>query len=170
MIPPPQTPSLDHILFAGFKGEVWLQPGKPATQGAAVQGRRADGGGVCLCLAAGNQISVAGLDIIHALFHDSATRGRTPGPTPSAILLFALCHFAVHPLPRLPSEHVLTPPPPRPSTPQDSVVVCKMSEVNEACGPALAKVFAPLVERGVLRFVYGGVGGPPYPCTLNYNP
>ncbi|WP_053238275.1 aldehyde dehydrogenase family protein [Sandaracinus amylolyticus] len=36
------------------------------------------------------------------------------------------------------------------------VVVLKMSPVNEALGPVLERVMAPLVERGFLRFVYGG--------------
>lgn len=38
----------------------------------------------------------------------------------------------------------------------DRVVVLKMNPVNEALGPHLAEALAPLVERGFLRFVYGG--------------
>ncbi len=36
------------------------------------------------------------------------------------------------------------------------VVVLKMNPVNEAYGPTLEKIFAPLVDAGFLRFVYGG--------------
>lgn len=36
------------------------------------------------------------------------------------------------------------------------VAVLKLNPVNEYNGPALERAMAPLVERGVLKFVYGG--------------
>lgn len=36
------------------------------------------------------------------------------------------------------------------------VVILKMNPVNDYLGPVLEKVFAPFVERGFLRFAYGG--------------
>lgn len=36
------------------------------------------------------------------------------------------------------------------------VVVCKLNPVNEYLGPFLERAFAPLVEGGFVRFVYGG--------------
>lgn len=39
---------------------------------------------------------------------------------------------------------------------QGEVVVLKMNPVNQALGPVLEEVFAEYVERGFLRFVYGG--------------
>src|SRR5690606_7783916 len=36
------------------------------------------------------------------------------------------------------------------------VCVVKMNPVNEWAGPILERALAPLVERGFLRFVYGG--------------
>lgn len=44
---------------------------------------------------------------------------------------------------------------------EHEVAIVKMNPVNEAGGPHLEKVFAPLIEQGFLAFVYGGgdVGG-----------
>lgn len=39
----------------------------------------------------------------------------------------------------------------------DEVVVLKMNPVNEVDGPHIERAFAPLIERGFLRVVYGGV-------------
>ena len=39
----------------------------------------------------------------------------------------------------------------------DRVVVLKMNPVNEVLGPHIAEAFEPLVARGFLRIVYGGV-------------
>lgn len=38
----------------------------------------------------------------------------------------------------------------------DEVVICKMNPVNEYLGPYLAEAFAPLIDAGFLRIVYGG--------------
>ncbi|KAI8465000.1 MAG: Aldehyde/histidinol dehydrogenase [Monoraphidium minutum] len=40
----------------------------------------------------------------------------------------------------------------------DEVVIAKMNPVNDYLGPLLARVFAPLVERGFVQFAYGGPG------------
>lgn len=39
---------------------------------------------------------------------------------------------------------------------EDEVVLVKMNPVNDYLGPLLTRAFAPLVDRGVLRFAYGG--------------
>jgi hypothetical protein len=46
------------VLFSGFKGEVWLEPGAQPSQGALYRAKREGGdggqrGGVCLVLGAG---------------------------------------------------------------------------------------------------------------------
>ena len=40
---------------------------------------------------------------------------------------------------------------------EDQVVIVKMNPVNEYLGPIMERGYAPLVARGFLRFVYGGV-------------
>ena len=39
---------------------------------------------------------------------------------------------------------------------EDEVVLVKMNPVNDYLGPMLARAFSPLVDLGVLDFVYGG--------------
>lgn len=100
------------LLFGSFKGEVWIKPGKPATQGEVYRNKAAGvkkEGGVALVLGGGNQISVVGLDILYKLLVD------------------------------------------------DEVVVVKLNPVNDYLGAFFSKAFAPLVDLGVLRFVYGAV-------------
>mmetsp|Transcript_21429 Transcript_21429/g.59358 ORF Transcript_21429/g.59358 Transcript_21429/m.59358 type:complete len:591 (-) Transcript_21429:722-2494(-) len=60
-------------LFPGSCGEVWLEPGKPATQGKVYREKRegkASKGGVALVLGAGNQMCVVFLDLLHKLIAD----------------------------------------------------------------------------------------------------
>jgi acyl-CoA reductase-like NAD-dependent aldehyde dehydrogenase len=56
---------LDRLLWLGFKGEVWLEPGKPVTQGSKLQ---ASSGSVALVLGAGNIASTPPMDTLHKLF------------------------------------------------------------------------------------------------------
>lgn len=60
-------------MFGGFRGEVWIQPGKPASQAAAYR-RQASvagaSGAVGLVLGAGNHAAVVALDILHKLVID----------------------------------------------------------------------------------------------------
>lgn len=60
---------LEAILFGGCKGEVWIQPGAEPTQGQSYRTAEAAAaaGGVALVLGAGNQTSVAALDVLHML-------------------------------------------------------------------------------------------------------
>lgn len=66
---------LDKALFTGISAEVWLTPGKPATQGKVYRDKRATGanpgaasGAVCLVLGAGNVGSIAPTDVLYKLF------------------------------------------------------------------------------------------------------
>eukprot|EP00879_Flechtneria_rotunda_P002109 GHRR01002290.1.p1 GENE.GHRR01002290.1~~GHRR01002290.1.p1 ORF type:complete len:475 (+),score=123.50 GHRR01002290.1:591-2015(+) len=57
--------------FPNFIGEVWMQPGAEATQGAIYRRKQEGLGGtgqVALVLGAGNQLPVVALDILHMLF------------------------------------------------------------------------------------------------------
>lgn len=63
------------LLFGGFVGEVWIEPGKECTQGALYRSKKnkmAGGGGgegsVSVVLGAGNQVTVVILDVLHKLF------------------------------------------------------------------------------------------------------
>lgn len=69
---------IESMLYAGFTGEMWLQPGQPASQGQLYQQRAAaltegkplasaSPRGVSLVLGAGNQLPVVVLDILHKL-------------------------------------------------------------------------------------------------------
>ncbi|BDA42382.1 hypothetical protein COCOBI_03-2690 [Coccomyxa sp. Obi] len=66
---------IESLFFGGMKGEVWIQPGKPASQGAnyraKARGKKLEGE-VALVLGAGNQTPVACMDILHKLFIDDA--------------------------------------------------------------------------------------------------
>lgn len=57
----------ERLLWWGFKGEVWLEPGKPATQGL-VYCHQPDQGRVALVLGAGNISAIAILDALYKLF------------------------------------------------------------------------------------------------------
>jgi Aldehyde dehydrogenase family len=58
---------LDRLLWFGFRGEVWLEPGKPATQGMVYR-QKPDRGQVSLVLGAGNISSIAPMDVLYKLF------------------------------------------------------------------------------------------------------
>lgn len=63
----------DSLLFSGFIGEVYIEPGKEASQGALYRqkaaGQRPEGG-VALVLGAGNVASIGPMDAIYKLFVD----------------------------------------------------------------------------------------------------
>jgi acyl-CoA reductase-like NAD-dependent aldehyde dehydrogenase len=64
---------LDRILYGGVRAEVWIEPGKPATQGRIYREKkkRAAGereGKLALVLGAGNQASIGPMDALHKLF------------------------------------------------------------------------------------------------------
>ncbi len=58
---------MDRALFTGFVGEVWIEPGAEATQGACYRNKR-ESGRVALVLGAGNVSSIPPMDVIHKLF------------------------------------------------------------------------------------------------------
>ncbi|GAX81191.1 hypothetical protein CEUSTIGMA_g8624.t1 [Chlamydomonas eustigma] len=63
------------LLFGGFKGEVWIQPGKPASKAKLYKDKAAGNvpkpeGAVSLVLGAGNQLAVVFLDVLHKLFSE----------------------------------------------------------------------------------------------------
>lgn len=60
----------DKMMFTGFSGEVWIEPGKPMTQGRIYR----EGGGegaVNLTLGAGNVSSIPPMDVLYKLFVDN---------------------------------------------------------------------------------------------------
>jgi acyl-CoA reductase-like NAD-dependent aldehyde dehydrogenase len=57
----------DRALFSGTIGEVWLEPGKPATQGAIYR-QPPEKGKVALVLGAGNVSSIGPMDVFYKLF------------------------------------------------------------------------------------------------------
>ncbi len=60
----------DRAIFSGMTAEVWIEPGKPASQGAiyrAPQGEKAPGK-VCLVLGGGNVSSIPPMDVLYKLF------------------------------------------------------------------------------------------------------
>lgn len=60
----------DRLLWLGFRGEVWLQPGQPATQGWAYRQSTSEGQ-VALVLGAGNVAAIAPLDVLYKLFAEN---------------------------------------------------------------------------------------------------
>jgi acyl-CoA reductase-like NAD-dependent aldehyde dehydrogenase len=62
----------DRLLFSGYSGEVWLQKGKPATQGAVYREPVQPGSGkVALVLGAGNVSSIGPMDVLYKLVVDN---------------------------------------------------------------------------------------------------
>ncbi|MBF2029974.1 MAG: aldehyde dehydrogenase [Oscillatoriales cyanobacterium C42_A2020_001] len=57
----------DRLLWLGFAGEVWIQPGEPATQGLIYR-QKSDCGKVVLILGAGNVSAIAAMDTLYKLF------------------------------------------------------------------------------------------------------
>lgn len=63
----------DALLFGGFQGEVYIEPGKQASQGALYRQKAAGqrpAGGVALVLGAGNVASIGPMDAVYKLFVD----------------------------------------------------------------------------------------------------
>ncbi|KAM3115441.1 aldehyde dehydrogenase family protein [Phormidesmis sp. 146-33] len=58
---------VDRLLWLGFRGEIWIEPGKPATQGLIYHNKPANGK-VALVLGAGNISSIAPMDTLYKLF------------------------------------------------------------------------------------------------------
>ncbi|KAK9835218.1 hypothetical protein WJX81_006473 [Elliptochloris bilobata] len=63
---------MESIFFGGMRGEVWIEPGKPPSQGALYRRKAAGKGSVALVLGAGNQTAVAAMDVLHKLVVDDA--------------------------------------------------------------------------------------------------
>jgi acyl-CoA reductase-like NAD-dependent aldehyde dehydrogenase len=57
---------LDRILWLGYRGEVWIEPGQPATQGQIY--REPTAGQVSLILGAGNVSAIVAMDVLSKLF------------------------------------------------------------------------------------------------------
>lgn len=65
------TGLIDRLLFTGFRAEVWVQPGKPATRGRIYREKAAgkkSPGKIALVLGAGNVSSIGAMDAIYKLF------------------------------------------------------------------------------------------------------
>ena len=62
--------ALDKIMFTGFTGEVWIEPGQEPTQGATY-GENPPSGKVCLVLGAGNISCIGPMDVLHKMFIDN---------------------------------------------------------------------------------------------------
>jgi acyl-CoA reductase-like NAD-dependent aldehyde dehydrogenase len=63
---------MDRLMWLGFKGEVWIKPNQPATQGKIYrQDQNAQPGMVSLVLGAGNVSAIAALDSLHKLFAEN---------------------------------------------------------------------------------------------------
>jgi acyl-CoA reductase-like NAD-dependent aldehyde dehydrogenase len=60
---------LDRVLWLGYRGEVWIEPGQPATQGQIY--REPTTGGVTLILGAGNVSAIVAMDVLSKLFAEN---------------------------------------------------------------------------------------------------
>jgi acyl-CoA reductase-like NAD-dependent aldehyde dehydrogenase len=58
----------DKLMFGGTTGEVWLEPGQPASQGAIYREPHRGPGKLALVLGAGNVSSIPPMDVLHKLF------------------------------------------------------------------------------------------------------
>jgi Aldehyde dehydrogenase family len=58
----------DRLLFTGFRAEVWIEPGKPPTQGAIYRAKQKGAGKVSLVLGGGNVSSIPAMDVLYKLF------------------------------------------------------------------------------------------------------
>jgi acyl-CoA reductase-like NAD-dependent aldehyde dehydrogenase len=60
----------DRLLWLGYRGEVWLEPGQPPTQGRIYREKigAVGPGQVCLVLGAGNISAIAATDVLNQLF------------------------------------------------------------------------------------------------------
>lgn len=59
---------MDRLMFAGITADVWIQKGKPASQGAIYRSRVKGTGRVCLVLGGGNVSSIPPMDALYKLF------------------------------------------------------------------------------------------------------
>lgn len=57
----------EKLLFGGFTADVWVEPGKPATQGRIYRDKKGPGK-VALVLGAGNVTSIPPMDVVYKLF------------------------------------------------------------------------------------------------------
>jgi acyl-CoA reductase-like NAD-dependent aldehyde dehydrogenase len=62
------TDLYDKLVLSGVRCDVWIQPGKEASQGAIYRGEHAHEGRVCLVLGAGNVSSIGPMDVLYKLF------------------------------------------------------------------------------------------------------
>lgn len=61
---------IDQVLWLGFRGDLWLEPGQPASQGKIY--REPGGvGGLALVLGAGNVSAIAPMDVLQKLFAEN---------------------------------------------------------------------------------------------------
>jgi acyl-CoA reductase-like NAD-dependent aldehyde dehydrogenase len=60
---------LDKVLWLGYRGEVWIEPGQPATQGQIY--RESTAGKVALILGAGNVSAIVAMDVLSKLFAEN---------------------------------------------------------------------------------------------------
>jgi acyl-CoA reductase-like NAD-dependent aldehyde dehydrogenase len=60
---------LDRVLWLGYRGEVWIEPGQPATQGQIY--REPTAGKVSLILGAGNVSAIVAMDVLSKLFAEN---------------------------------------------------------------------------------------------------
>lgn len=58
---------IDRLLWLGFRGEVWIEPNKPATQGLIYRNKPTQAA-IALVLGAGNISSIAPMDALYKLF------------------------------------------------------------------------------------------------------
>jgi acyl-CoA reductase-like NAD-dependent aldehyde dehydrogenase len=73
----------ERLLFGGTTADVWLEPGKPATQGRIYR-EPAGKGAVCLVLGAGNVSSIPPMDAMYKLFVDNEVVVLKMNPVNSA--------------------------------------------------------------------------------------
>lgn len=60
--------NLEKLMFMGITADVWIERGKPATQGAIYRGAGRKEGSVCLVLGGGNVSSIPAMDALYKLF------------------------------------------------------------------------------------------------------
>jgi acyl-CoA reductase-like NAD-dependent aldehyde dehydrogenase len=58
----------EQLLFMGVTADVWIEKGKPASQGAIYREKREGTGRVCLVLGGGNVSSIPAMDVLYKLF------------------------------------------------------------------------------------------------------
>src|SRR5690606_9772585 len=59
--------AMERLLFRGVVAEVWIEKGKPASQGAIYRSEPTAGGRVCLVLGGGNVSSIPAMDALYKL-------------------------------------------------------------------------------------------------------